>query len=63
MYAGLPSRIQNELDKIIAYNAIQNKDYDKAIQSIHSQDSESYYTLGAIKTLQAYNEALSSSLS
>lgn len=59
----LPSNIQYQLNKIISYKYLQEEDYTNAINTIKWQDAESYYDLWTIKTLQAYNDALSSNLS
>lgn len=56
-------KIMNIQNTIEANKAIQQQDYQKALQLISGNTSEEYYNRGTIQTLLAYQNALESSIS
>jgi len=59
----LPTEVQEQIDEIESYQFFKEHNYPEAIRAITWQSSRSYYNLGTLKTLRAYNQALWSTLS
>jgi len=59
----LPTEITEKINEIESYQFFKEHKYAEAIQAITGQSSRSYYNLGTLKTLRAYNQALGSTLS
>lgn len=59
----LPADVKQQIDEIASYQFFKEHNYPEAIKAITGQSSKSYYNLGTLKTLRAYNQALWSTLS